>query len=97
MLNDPARQHVFLNAIDLMGNDCDLLSCWWHFDHCINTAVRLEMEAETQQTTTKNLFERLKFLKIDEKLQSIIVAECGQIYQEMKEHQDPLVWEMSEM
>ena len=50
MLNDLAWHHIFLNAIDLMGNNHDLLSCWWHFDHCINTAIRLEMEAETQQT-----------------------------------------------
>ena len=97
MLNDPARHHIFLNAIDLMENNHNLLSCWWHFDHCINTTVRLEMEAETQRTTAKNLFERLKLLKINEKVQSIIVAEHGWIYQEMKEHQDPLVWETLEM
>ena len=47
MLNNPDQQHIFINAINLMGNDYDLLSCWWHFDHCINMAIRLEVEAET--------------------------------------------------
>ena len=96
MLNNPTQQHIFLNAINLIGNKRDLLSCWWHFDHCINTAIRLKTEAETQQTTAKNLFERLKLLKIDEILWPIIVTEHGLIYQEMKEHQDPLVRDLSE-
>ena len=68
MLNDPDRQNVFIDAINLMGNKCDLLSCWWHFNHCINMAIRLETEAETQWMTAKNLFRRLQLLKINEKL-----------------------------
>ena len=75
MLNDLDQQNIFIDAINLMGNECDLLSCWWHFDHCINTAIRLETEAETQWITAKNLFERLQLLKIDEKLRPIIVME----------------------
>ena len=51
MLNDLAQQHVFKNAIELMGNNYDLLSCWWHFDHCVNTAIRLDIEVESQWTT----------------------------------------------
>ena len=68
MLNDLNWQHIFIDVINLMGSNHDLLSCWWHFDHCINTAIRLKAEAETQQITTKNLFGRLQLLKIDEKL-----------------------------
>ena len=80
-----------------MGSNHDLLSCWWHFDHCINTAIRLETEAETQWITTKNLFGRLQLLQIDEKLQSIIVAEQGWILQQMKNNSNPLAQEPSEM
>ena len=97
MLNDPDWQHVFHDVINLMGNECDLLSCWWHFDHCINMAIRLEMEAETQQITAKNLFVRLQLLKIDEKLWLIIVVEWGQILQQMRNNSDPLAQELSEM
>ena len=95
MLNDPTWQHIFTDVLDLIGNEQDLLSCWWHFDHCINTAIRLEMEAETQQITARNLFERLKLLKINKKLQPIIVAEHRWVYWEMKECWDPLVWDPS--
>ena len=80
-----------------MGNNCNLLSCWWHFDHCINMAIRLEVEAETQQITTKNLFGRLQLLNINEKIQPIIVAECGQILQEMANNHNPLIREPSKM
>ena len=55
------------------------LSCWWHFDHCINTAIRLEAEAETQWMTTKNLFRRLQLLNIDKKFWLIIVTEHGRV------------------
>ena len=95
MLNNPTWQHIFTNTLDLMGNEWDLLSCWWHFDHCINTTIRLKTEAETQWITTRNLFERLKLLKIDEKLWPIIVTEYGWVYQEMRECWDPLVWQPS--
>ena len=97
MLNDPDQQHVFINTINLTGSNHNLLSCWWHFDHCINMAIRLEVEAETQQITTKNLFRRLQLLNIDEKIWLIIVVEHGQILQEMKNDHDPLVHEPSEM
>ena len=97
MLKDLDQQHVFIDVINLMGNKHDLLSCWWHFDHCINMAIRLETEAETQWITAKNLFRRLQLLKIDEKLWLIIVAEQGRILQEMKNNSDPLVQEPSEM
>ena len=83
ILNDPAQQHIFTDTLDLMGNNHDLLSIWWHFDHCINTAIRLETEAETQWITTRNLFGRLKLLNINEILQPIIIAEHGWVYQEM--------------
>ena len=33
MLNDLGWQNIFIDAINLMGNKHDLLSCWWHFDH----------------------------------------------------------------
>ena len=46
-------------------------------------AIRLEAEAETQWITTKNLFGRLQLLNIDKKIWPIIIAECGQILQEM--------------
>ena len=81
MLNDLDQQNIFIDAINLMGNKHDLLSCWWHFDHCINMAIRLEMEAETQWITAKNLFGRLQLLKINKKLRPIIIAEQGQILQ----------------
>ena len=77
MLNDLDRQHVFIDMINPMGSNYDLLSCWWHFDHCINTAIRLEIEAETQWITAKNLFRRLQLLNIDKKIQPISVAEHG--------------------
>ena len=83
--------------INLIGSNHNLLSCWWHFDHCINMAIRPEAEVETQQITTKNLFGRLQLLNIDEKIRLIIVVECGQILQEMKNDHDPLVHEPSEM
>ena len=60
-------------------------------------AIRLEVEAETQRITTKNLFRRLQLLNIDEKIRLIIVVEHGQILQEMKNDHDPLVHEPSEM
>ena len=60
------------------------------FDHYINMAIRLETEAETQQITAKNLFGRLQLLKIDEKLQPIIIAEWGRILQ-----QTPILWPKS--
>ena len=97
MLNDPDWQHIFIDVINLMGSNHNLLSCWWHFDHCINTAIRLEMEAETQWITTKNLFRRLQLLNINEKIQLIIIAECGQILQEMVNNHDPLIQEPSKM
>ena len=96
-MNDPDRQHVFIDVINLMGSNHDLLSCWWHFDHCINMAIRLEVEAETQWITAKNLFRRLQLLNIDEKIWPIIIAECGWILQEMKNNHDPLVQDPSEM
>ena len=55
------------------------------------------MEAETQWITAKNLFGRLQLLNIDEKIQLIIMAECGQILQEMVNNCDPLIREPSEM
>ena len=97
MLNNPDWQHVFINAINLMGSNHDLLSCWWHFDYCINIAIRLEAEAETQRITAKNLFGRLQLLNIDEKIWSIIIAEHGWVLQEMENSLNPLVWEPSEM
>ena len=97
MLNDLDWQHVFINAINLMRSNHDLLSCWWHFDHCINMAIRLEVEAETQWITAKNLFRRLQLLNINKKIQPIIIAECGQILQEMANNCDPLIQEPSEM
>ena len=97
MLNDPDWQHVFIDVINLMGSNHDLLSCWWHFDHCINMAIRLEVEAETQWITAKNLFGRLQLLNIDEKIWPIIVVEHRQIPQEMANNCDPLIWEPSEM
>ena len=60
-------------------------------------AIRLEVEAETQQITTKNLFGRLQLLNIDEKIQPIIIAEHRQILQEMVNNHDPLIREPSEM
>ena len=60
-------------------------------------AIRLEAEAETQWITAKNLFRRLQLLKINEKLQPIIIAERGQILQQMKNDSDPLAQEPSEM
>ena len=97
MLNDLDWQNVFIDAINLMGSNHNLLSCWWHFDHCINMTIRLETEAETQQITAKNLFGRLQLLKIDKKLQLIIIAEWGWILQQMKDGSNPLVREPSEM
>jgi hypothetical protein len=95
MLNDLDQQHVFIDVINLMGSNHNLWSCWWHFDHCINMAIRLKMEAETQQITTKNLFRRLQLIQIDEKLWLIIVTEWGWILQQMKNNSDPLVRELS--
>ena len=60
-------------------------------------AIRLEVEAETQQITTKNLFGRLQLLNINEKIQPIIMAECGQILQEMANNHNPLIQEPSKM
>ena len=97
MLNDLDWQHIFIDAINLMGSNHNLLSCWWHFDHCINMAIRLEMEAETQWITAKNLFGRLQLLNINEKIQLIIVVECGWILQEMVNNCDPLIQEPSKM
>ena len=91
MLNDPDQQHIFIDAINLMGSNHNLLSCWWHFDHCINIAIRLKAEAETQWITAKNLFRRLQLLNIDEKIQPIIIAEHGRILQEMVNNHDPLI------
>ena len=96
MLNDLDWQGVFINAINLMGSNHDLLSSWWHFNHCINTAIRLEGEAETQWMTAKNLFGRLQLLKIDEKLWSIIVTEQGRILQEAENSCNLLAREPSE-
>ena len=97
MLNDPDWQHVFIDVINLMGSNHNLLSCWWHFDHCINMAIRLEVEAETQWITAKNLFRRLQLLNINEKIWPIIMVEHGQILQEMANNHNPLIWEPSEM
>ena len=80
-----------------MGSNHDLLSCWWYFDHCINMAIRLETEADTQQITAKNLSRRLQLLQIDEKLWLIIVVEWGWVLQEMRNNDNPLVQEPSEM
>ena len=97
MLNDPDQQNIFIDAINLIGNECNLLSCWWHFDHCINMAIRLKTEAETQWMTAKNLFRRLQLLKIDEKLRPIIVMEKGWILQQMRDDSNPLAQEPSEV
>ena len=91
MLNDPDQQHIFIDMINLMGSNHNLLSCWWYFDHCINMAIRLEMEAETQWITAKNLFGRLQLLNINEKIRLIIIVEHGQILQEMANNRDPLI------
>ena len=74
--------NVFIDTINLMGSNHNLLSCWWHFDHCINMAIILKVEAETQWITAKNLFRRLQLLNIDKKIWLIIVAEHGWILHE---------------
>ena len=75
LTNHPDQQHIFTKALDLMGNNHDFLGTWWHFDHYINTALRLEMEVAAQWNTAKGLFKRLTLLKVNEVLQPIIIRE----------------------
>ena len=76
-------QHVFTKALNLMGNNTSLLNTWWHFDHCINTALWLEKEATTQWDTAKGLFRRLTLLNVNEVLWPIIIKEHAWGYWEM--------------
>ena len=56
-----------------------------------------DQKSNSQRITTKNLFGRLQLLKIDEKLQPIIVTEQGRILQQMRNNSNPLAREPSEM
>ena len=98
IMNHLDWQHVFTDALNLMENRPILLTTWWHFDHCINTALWLEKEAATQQETAKSLFDRLTHLKVNEVLQPIIVKEWEWGYQEIyrttnQGPQNSSVWE----
>ena len=69
MLNDPDRQNVFNDAINFMGNECDLLSCWWHLyqhghqtrnrsrnptDHCQKPLQEVTTPQNRQETLTNH-------------------------------------------
>ena len=68
-------QQNFTEALNFMGDNHVLLSTWWYFDYIINTTSQLEKEAAIQWDTTKNLFEWLKLLKVNDILWPLIVKE----------------------
>ena len=58
--------------LDLLEPNELLLRTWPYFQHCQQTAQKLEKEAQFQKDLTESLLGNLRMLKIDEILQPVI-------------------------